>query len=71
MSRDGAEGSRPWRVIPALAGGVVSVPLFVGFVALGATVIVARTLRDAARETWGRLPALRGNTRDRGQPNAA
>jgi hypothetical protein len=53
-----------------LAGAVVSLPLVVGFVALGATVIVARTLRDAARETWGRLPALRGNSRDRGQSAA-
>jgi hypothetical protein len=71
MSRDdAAEGSRPWRVIPVLAGAVVSLPLVVGFVALGATVIVARTLRDAARETWGRLPALRGNSRDRGQSAA-
>ena len=30
-----------------------------GFVALGATVLVARTLRELARETWSRLPSRR------------
>lgn len=58
MSRNGSGGWRPWSVIPRVAGGVVSVPVVVGFVALGAVVVVGRSLRGVARETWARLPGL-------------
>jgi len=63
MTMDGGNGWRPWRTIPRLAGGVVSVPVVVGFVALGAAVLVVRSLRGAVRETWARLPArVRGHS---------
>jgi hypothetical protein len=62
-SRNGGDGWRPWRVIPVVAGGAMSVPVVVGFVALGAAVLVARSLRDVARETWSLLPTLRSHPR--------
>src|SRR5882672_9844995 len=33
MSRDGGDEPQPWRVISLIAGGAVSVPVVVGFVA--------------------------------------
>jgi hypothetical protein len=63
MARDGGEGWRPWRVVPRLAVGAISVPVIVGFVAIGAAVLVVRSVRDAARDTWARVPAWRGGTR--------
>jgi hypothetical protein len=42
--------------------GAISVPIVVGFVALGATVLVVRSLRDIARETWARVPFRRGGS---------
>ena len=65
MIRDGGEGWRPWRAIPRIAAGVISVPVVVGFVALGAVVVVARSLRDVARDTWARVPAWRAGARER------
>ena len=62
MARDGGEGWRPWRVVPRLAVGAISVPIVVGFVALGATVLVVRSLRDVARETWARVPFRRSGS---------
>ena len=59
MVRDGGDGWRPWRVVPRLAVGAISVPVVVGFVALGAAVLVVRTVRDAARDTWAHVPAWR------------
>ena len=53
MSDDGRDGGwRPWQVIPRVAGGAVTVPVVVGFVALGAIVLVGRSLREVAREAW-------------------
>lgn len=49
----------PWRLVPRLAGGVVAVPIVAGFVALGAIVVVGRSLRDVVLEGWARLPGLR------------
>jgi hypothetical protein len=43
----------------------VSVPVVFGFVALGAVVIVARSLRDIAREAWARAPAAPWRGRER------
>ncbi len=66
MVRDGGEGWRPWRVVPRIAAGAISVPVVVAFVALGAVVVVARSLRDVARDTWARVPGWRGGARERG-----
>ncbi len=61
MNRDGGgEEWGPWYLLPRLAGGAMSVPVVVGFVALGAAVLVARSLRDVAREGWALLPGRRG-----------
>ena len=65
MIRDGGEGWRPWRVVPRIAAGAISVPVVVGFVALGAVVVVVRSLRDVARDTWALVPAWRGGARER------
>jgi hypothetical protein len=48
-----------------VAAGAVSVPVVVGFVALGAVVIVARSVRDLAREAWARAPAAPWRSRAR------
>jgi hypothetical protein len=60
---DGENGWRPWRTIPRLVGGVIAVPVVAGFVALGATVLVVRSLRELARETWSWLPRSKPNPR--------
>ena len=65
MVRDGGEGWRPWRAVPRIAAGAISVPIVVAFVALGAVVVVVRSLRDVARETWARVPAWRSGVRSR------
>jgi hypothetical protein len=53
------EGWRVWRAVPWVAGRMVGVPIVLGFVALGAAVVVARSMRDVTREAWSRLPAIR------------
>ena len=58
MADDG-EGWRVWRLVPWVAGRMVGVPVVVGFVALGAAVVVARSVRDVTREAWSRIPAVR------------
>ena len=63
MARDGGDGWRPWHGVPRLAAGAVAVPVIVGFVALGAVVVVVRSLRDAARDTWAWVPTWRGGAR--------
>jgi hypothetical protein len=65
MVRDGGEGWRPWQVVPRIAAGAISVPVVVGFVTLGAVVVLVRSLRDVARDTWALVPAWRGNPRER------
>jgi len=60
MSDEGGEdGWRPWQVIPWLAGGALSVPVVVGFVMLGAAVLVGRSVREVAREAWTWRPLRR------------
>jgi len=61
------------RLISRLAGAVVAVPVITGYVALGAAVAIGRSLLDTARETWKRLPSLRGSQRhhEPGAPKAA
>jgi hypothetical protein len=73
MVRDGGDGWRPWSVIPRVAGGAVSVPVVVGFVALGAAVLVARSLREVVREGWALVPSWRGmnGSGDRANSDAA
>ena len=46
------------RLVSRLAGAVVAVPVIVGFVLLGAAVLIGRSLRDAAGETRRRLSSL-------------
>lgn len=60
MARDGGDGWRAWQALPRLAGGALAVPVVVGFVALGAVVVAARSVRGLARQTWARLPWPRG-----------
>jgi len=50
--------------------GAVSVPVVLGFVALGAGVIVVRSLRDVAREAWAHVPAWRAATRGADHSNS-
>ena len=59
MEREVGDGWRPWTAVPRIAAGAISVPVVVGFVALGAAVIVIRSLRDVARGTWARVPPWR------------
>ncbi|HJQ83582.1 MAG TPA: hypothetical protein VKA21_05880 [Candidatus Binatia bacterium] len=57
------DGWRPWEAVPRIAAGAISVPVVVGFVALGAAVVVLRSFRDVARETWARVPPWRAPQR--------
>jgi hypothetical protein len=60
MARVGVEGWRAWSGVPrVVAAGAMTVPVVIGFVALGAAVIVIQSVRDVARETWARLPGVR------------
>jgi hypothetical protein len=59
MDEEGGDGLSPWRVLPRLVGGAVTVPVVVGFVALGAAVLVFRSVREVVRETWALVPAWR------------
>jgi hypothetical protein len=65
MVRDGGEGWRPWQVVPRIAAGAISVPVVVGFVTLGAVVVLVRSLRDVARDTWAVVPGWRSHPRER------
>jgi hypothetical protein len=65
MVRDGGDGWLPWQAVPRIVAGAITVPVVVGFVALGAVVVVARSVRDMVREAWARVPARRGNARHR------
>ena len=59
MSRDVGNGWGPVGMLPRVASGAVSIPVIAGYVVLGAVVIVARSARDLARETWSHLPSWR------------
>jgi len=56
---DGENGWRPWEAVPRLVGGMIALPVVAGFVALGATVLVIRSVRERARSTWSRVPGRR------------
>jgi len=53
--------------------GAISVPVVVGFMALGAAVVLVRSVRELARETWSRLPNRRSSPPPAGRetPHAA
>ena len=71
MEREVGDGWRPWTAVPRIAAGAISVPVVVvGFVALGAAVIVIRSLRDVARGTWARVPAWRTSAREEERPGS-
>jgi hypothetical protein len=59
MQSDVGNGWRSWQTIPRLAGGIVATPIVVMFVALGAAVVITRSVRDVAREAWSLLPGRR------------
>jgi hypothetical protein len=62
MQHDVGNGWRSWQTIPRLAGGIVATPIVVMFVALGAAVVITRSVRDVAREAWSLLPGRRRAT---------
>jgi len=59
MVEEGGDGWGSWRVLPRIAGGAVAVPVVVAFVALGAAVLVIRSVREVIREAWSLVPGLR------------
>jgi len=59
MIEEGGDGWGSWRVLPRIVGGAVAVPVVVGFIALGAAVLVIRSVREVMRETWSLMPGLR------------
>jgi len=74
MVRDGGDGWRPLRAVPRVAmAGAISIPVVLGFVVLGAGVVVVRSLRDVARETWAWVPWFGGSARgpDQSRSDAA
>jgi len=71
MLRDDVSGWAVWRIVPRLAGGVVSVPVVAGFVVLGAAVLVGRSLRGVARDAWALLPTRRANPQPEEHADAA
>jgi len=71
MVSDGDDGWRPWQTVPRVVGGVVATPIVLGFVALGASVLVVRSLRELTRGTW-RFSTRRGSEQppDRGDTDS-
>jgi hypothetical protein len=59
MSRGVGNGWGPLGLLPRVASGAMAVPVVAGFVVLGAVVIVVRSAREIARETWSHLPPWR------------
>ena len=59
------------RLVSRLADEANSVAMAAGFVALGAAVVVGRSLLDTVREAWKRLPSLRGRDDRPRTPKAA
>ena len=57
-------GRQGLRLVSRLAGTAIAVPMLAGYFALGATVLVGRSLLDLARQTRGRLPGFGGDQRD-------
>ena len=43
----------PWSVVQRVGGGAITVPVVTGFLALGAGVLIVRSLRDVVSHLWG------------------
>ena len=59
MVRADVGGLRAWGM--SAVAGAISVPVVVGFMALGAAVVLVLSMREFARETWARLPSRRAS----------
>jgi hypothetical protein len=59
-----------WQVVPRIAGGALSVPVVLGFVALGTAVVVGRSLRDGVRQVWTWSAGWRSPRREEPAPAA-
>ena len=59
MSRGVENGWGSLGMLPRVAGGAMSIPVVAGYVVMGAVVIVVRSARELARETWSYLPPWR------------
>jgi len=75
VSRDDARGWQPWHVVSWVVAGAVSIPAVVGFVTMGAAVLVVRSVRDVVRQARdllgnGGAPGRDGTDGD-GGPGAA
>ena len=57
-------GREGLRLASRLADAAVAVPVVAGYVALGAAVLVGRSVLTAASETWSRLRWLGGQPQD-------
>jgi len=53
-----------WREIPRLATSVVAVPVVVGYVSLGAVVLLGRSVQEVLRGASRALDRVVGNTRE-------
>jgi len=61
----GDMGRQSLRLLSPLVGAAVVAPVVAGYIALGAAVLVARSLFGVASESWRRLSPLRhGRRRD-------
>ncbi len=57
-----------WEAVPRIASGALSVPVVLGFVALGTMVVVGRSLRDGVRQLWTWGTARRAPRREEPVP---
>ena len=66
MVRADVGGLRAWGM--SAVAGAISVPVVVGFMALGAAVVLVRSMRELARETWARRAGGPARLRDARHP---
>ena len=59
-----------WEAVPRLAGGALSIPVVLGFVVLGASVVVGRSMRDGVRQVWAWGAGWRAPRRQEPAPEA-
>ena len=52
MATDPTDDGSSWSALQRLAGSVAAVPVTLGFLALGAGVLLGRSLLDAVGHTW-------------------
>jgi hypothetical protein len=65
---DEEEREGAWQAVPRIAGGALSIPVVLGFVALGTAVVVGRSLRDGVRQVWTWSTAWRTPRREEPVP---